>query len=104
VLTIVRLNEKRYAAPRINLGELFDQIPTPMAYFDSNNCLGACNLSFRNAFPVVVESEFLTRAGYGLVRAKRSALPAHSQSTGYDSARYAFDAPNVRVLQMAVSC
>ncbi|HKY18612.1 MAG TPA: HAMP domain-containing sensor histidine kinase [Rhizomicrobium sp.] len=43
--------------------ELFDQLPEPVAYFDSDNRLGACNLSFRDAFPVVIESEFLKRAG-----------------------------------------
>jgi two-component system cell cycle sensor histidine kinase PleC len=97
VPTIVRLNEKRYAAPGINLGELFDQIPAPIAYFDSDNCLGACNLSFRNAFPVVIESEFLTRASTALLCAKRGTLPSHSQSiTTYNSARYALDVPDVR--------
>lgn len=96
VPTVVRLNEKRYFAPGTNLGELFDQIPAPIAYFDSNNCLAACNLSFRNAFPVVIESEFLARASTGLALAKRDTRPSQSQSvTAYSAGRYAFDAPDV---------
>ncbi|HSS12797.1 MAG TPA: HAMP domain-containing sensor histidine kinase [Rhizomicrobium sp.] len=63
--TIVRLNQKRYLASGVDLTELFDQIPQPIAYFDANNRLGACNLSFRDAFPVVIESEFLKRASIG---------------------------------------
>lgn len=61
--TVIRLNQKRYLASGVNLTELFDQLPEPVAYFDSDNRLGACNLSFRDAFPVVIESEFLKRAG-----------------------------------------
>ena len=60
--TIVRLDQKKYLASGVDLKELFDQIPQPIAYFDANNRLGACNLSFRDAFPVVIESEFLKRA------------------------------------------
>ena len=63
--TVVRLDHKRYLASGVDLKELFDQIPQPIAYFDANNRLGACNLSFRDAFPVVIESEFLKRASFG---------------------------------------
>ncbi len=63
--TVVRLDQKRYLASGVDLKELFDQIPQPIAYFDANNRLGACNLSFRDAFPVVIESEFLKRASIG---------------------------------------
>jgi two-component system cell cycle sensor histidine kinase PleC len=59
------LDQKRYLASGVDLKELFDQIPQPIAYFDANNRLGACNLSFRDAFPVVIESEFLKRASIG---------------------------------------
>jgi len=77
VPTIVRLDQKRYLASGVDLKELFDQIPQPIAYFDANNRLGACNLSFRDAFPVVIESEFLKRASIG---------PASNQSpTGNQS-------------------
>ncbi|MEO8300454.1 MAG: HAMP domain-containing sensor histidine kinase [Rhizomicrobium sp.] len=69
--TVVRLDQKRYLASGVDLKELFDQIPQPIAYFDANNHLGACNLSFRDAFPVVIESEFLKRASIG---------PANNQS------------------------
>src|SRR6188472_3108110 len=69
--TVVRLDQKRYLASGVDLKELFDQIPQPIAYFDANNRLGACNLSFRDAFPVVIESEFLKRASIG---------PANNQS------------------------
>ena len=69
--TVVRLDQKRYLASGVDLKELFDQIPQPIAYFDANNRLGACNLSFRDAFPVVIESEFLQRASIG---------PANNQS------------------------
>jgi len=63
--TVVRLDQRRYLASGVDLKELFDQIPQPIAYFDANNRLGACNLSFRDAFPVVIESEFLKRASIG---------------------------------------
>ena len=69
--TVIRLDQKRYLASGVDLKELFDQIPQPIAYFDANNRLGACNLSFRDAFPVVIESEFLKRASIG---------PANNQS------------------------
>jgi signal transduction histidine kinase len=61
--TVIRFNERRYLASGVNLTELFDQIPEPVAYFDPDNRLSACNLSFRSTFPVVIESEFLRRAG-----------------------------------------
>jgi signal transduction histidine kinase len=63
--TVIRFNDRRYLASGINLTELFDQIPEPVAYFDPDNRLSACNLSFRSTFPVVIESEFLRRAGAG---------------------------------------
>jgi signal transduction histidine kinase len=63
--TVVRLDQKRYLASGVDLKQLFDQIPQPIAYFDADNRLGACNLSFRDAFPVVIESEFLKRASTG---------------------------------------
>src|SRR5436190_24180839 len=63
--TVVRLDQKRYLASGVDLKQLFDQIPQPIAYFDADNRLGACNLSFRDAFPVVIESEFLKRASIG---------------------------------------
>jgi signal transduction histidine kinase len=47
------------------LNELFDQLPEPIAYFDADNRLGACNLSFRDNFPIVVEADFLKRASSG---------------------------------------
>jgi signal transduction histidine kinase len=59
------------------LNELFDQIPEPIAYFDADNRLGACNLSFRDNFPIVVEADFLKRASSG---------PVSGQSTiSYDA-------------------
>src|ERR1700730_3793711 len=63
--TVIRFNERRYLASGVNLTELFDQIPEPFAYFGPDNRLSACNLSFRSTFPVVIESEFLRRAGAG---------------------------------------
>jgi len=75
--TVVRLNQQRYLASGVDLTELFDQIPQPIAYFDANNRLGACNLSFRDAFPVVIESEFLKRAS---VAPASNPAPAGSQS------------------------
>ena len=75
--TVIRFNKKRYLASGVNLNELFDQIPEPIAYFDADNRLGACNLSFRDNFPIVVESDFLKRASSG---------PVSGQSTiSYDS-------------------
>lgn len=63
--TVIRFNERRYLASGVKLPELFDQIPEPIAYFGPDNRLSACNLSFRSAFPVVIESELLRRAGAG---------------------------------------
>jgi len=60
--TVIRFNNKRYLASGVNLTELFEQIPEPIAYFDSENRLSACNQSFRAHFPIVVESDFLKRA------------------------------------------
>src|SRR5689334_24367050 len=75
--TVIRFNKKRYLASGVNLNELFDQIPEPIAYFDADNRLGACNLSFRDNFPIVVEADFLKRASSG---------PVSGQSTiSYDS-------------------
>src|SRR6478736_4001656 len=75
--TVIRFNKKRYLASGINLTELFDQIPEPIAYFDADNRLGACNLSFRDNFPIVVEADFLKRASSG---------PLSGQSTiSYDA-------------------
>jgi signal transduction histidine kinase len=75
--TVIRFNKKRYLASGVNLSELFDQIPEPIAYFDADNRLGACNLSFRDNFPIMVESDFLQRASSG---------PVSGQSTiSYDS-------------------
>ena len=65
--TIIRFNKRRYVASGVNLSELFDQIPEPIAYFDGDDKLSACNLSFRNHFPIVIESEFLKRASAGPV-------------------------------------
>ena len=75
--TVIRFNKKRYLASGVNLNELFDQIPEPIAYFDADNRLGACNLSFRDNFPIVVEADFLKRASSG---------PVSGQSTiSYDT-------------------
>jgi signal transduction histidine kinase len=75
--TVIRFNKKRYLASGVNLNELFDQIPEPIAYFDADNRLGACNLSFRDNFPIVVEADFLKRATSG---------PVSGQSTiSYDT-------------------
>jgi signal transduction histidine kinase len=60
--TVIRFNNRRYLASGVNLTELFEQIPEPIAYFDSENRLSACNQSFRAHFPIVVESDFLKRA------------------------------------------
>jgi len=65
--TVIRFNKKRYLASGVNLSELFDQIPEPIAYFDADERLAACNLSFRNHFPIVIESEFLKRVTAGPV-------------------------------------
>ena len=77
--TVIRFNKRRYLASGIDLTELFDQIPEPIAYFDADNQLGACNLSFRNNFPVVIESDFLRRASHGPISSHPQ--PAHLQST-----------------------
>jgi two-component system cell cycle sensor histidine kinase PleC len=71
--TIIRFNKRRYVASGVNLTELFDQIPEPIAYFDADDRLSACNLSFRNHFPIVIESEFLKRVSTGPVSSQTSA-------------------------------
>src|SRR5260221_12373851 len=68
--TVIRFQKQRYLASGIDLSELFDQIPEPIAYFDADNRLSACNLSFRNHFPVVIEAEFLKRASSGPVSSR----------------------------------
>ena len=71
--TVIRFNKKRFVASGVNLTDLFDQIPEPIAYFDSDERLAACNLSFRNHFPIVIESEFLKRAAAGPVSSQADA-------------------------------
>jgi signal transduction histidine kinase len=71
--TIIRFNKRRYVASGVNLTELFDHIPEPIAYFDPDDRLSACNLSFRNHFPIVIESEFLKRASAGPVSSQTRA-------------------------------
>ena len=63
--TVIQFNEKRHFASEVDLTELFEQIPEPIAYFDADNRLGACNLSFRDQFPVLVETDFLKRISSG---------------------------------------
>jgi two-component system, cell cycle sensor histidine kinase PleC len=81
--TVIRFNKKRYLSSGIDLTELFDQIPEPIAYFDADNRLGACNLSFRDNFPVVIESDFLRRASIGPVSGKSNvshgSVPQHAR-------------------------
>jgi two-component system cell cycle sensor histidine kinase PleC len=77
--TVIRFNKRRYLASGIDLTELFDQIPEPIAYFDADNQLSACNLSFRNNFPVVIESDFLRRASHGPISSHPQ--PGHLPST-----------------------
>src|SRR5438067_1218431 len=81
--TVIRFNKKRYLASGTDLNELFDQIPEPIAYFDAYNRLTACNLSFRNNFPVVIESDFLRRASSGPVSGRApTGLLASAELTG----------------------
>ena len=86
--TVIRFNKRRYVASGVNLTELFDQIPEPIAYFDADDRLSACNLSFRNHFPIVIESEFLKRATAGPVSSQAGAaapsrfLPPAANSSG----------------------
>jgi len=87
--TVIRFNKKRYLASGVNLSELFDQIPEPIAYFDADERLSACNLSFRNHFPIVIESEFLKRASKGAVSSQAGTsapsrfLPPAVNPSGY---------------------
>ncbi|HEX4635011.1 MAG TPA: HAMP domain-containing sensor histidine kinase [Rhizomicrobium sp.] len=71
--TVIRFNKRQYLSSGVNLTELFDQIPEPIAYFDADDRLSACNLSFRNHFPIVIESEFLKRASAGPVSSQAGA-------------------------------
>src|SRR5258706_6587736 len=89
--TVIRFNKKRYLASGVTLTELFDQIPESIAYFDADDRLSACNLSFRNHFPIVIESEFLKRASAGPfpsqagARAPSRFLPPATNSSGNPS-------------------
>src|ERR1700749_172459 len=74
--TVIRFNKKRFVASGVNLTELFDQIPEPIAYFDSDDRLAACNLSFRNHFPIVIESECLKRSRAGPISSQAGAHAA----------------------------
>ncbi|HWU54797.1 MAG TPA: HAMP domain-containing sensor histidine kinase [Rhizomicrobium sp.] len=88
--TVIRFNKQRYLASGVNLSELFDQIPEPVAYFDADERLSACNLSFRNHFPIVIESEFLKRASAGPVSSQAGATaPSHFLPPSIDTS----DAP-----------
>lgn len=82
--TVIRFNKNRYLASGVDLTELFEQLPEPIAYFNANNRLSACNLSFRDHFPVVVESDFLKRANSGAISGRhRSDLgPTRKALTG----------------------
>ena len=82
--TVIRFSRTRYLASGIDVTELFDQIPEPIAYFDADNRLSACNLSFRNKFPVVIESDFLRRISNvsGHSQIGRNALPARLALSG----------------------
>jgi len=88
--TVIRFNKRRYVASGVNLSELFDQIPEPIAYFDADDRLSACNLSFRNHFPIVIESEFLKRAAAGPVSSQSESgapprlLPPAANPSGED--------------------
>ena len=100
--TVIRFNKKRYLASGVDLTELFEQLPEPIAYFNADNRLSACNLSFRDHFPVVVESDFLKRANSGAIsgpprsdlRPTRKALTG-PVATNLPAARSQFE-PQVR--------
>src|SRR5258708_35622241 len=94
--TVIRFSRRRYLASVTDVTELFDQIPEPIAYFDSDNRLSACNLSFRDNFPVVIESDFLRRVSNGPVSGHsqigHDALPVRLPLPGPTTANLPADA------------
>jgi len=59
--TVIRFNDERWNAADADLADVLDELPEPLAYFDSSRRLSVCNRSFREAFPVILESEFVRR-------------------------------------------
>ena len=54
---------KKWTGNREDLANVLDHLPEPLAYFNADQELTACNQRFRDAFPVVIEQEFLRRHG-----------------------------------------
>jgi signal transduction histidine kinase len=54
---------KKWSGNREDLANVLDHLPEPLAYFNADQELTACNQRFREAFPVVIEQEFLRRHG-----------------------------------------
>src|ERR1700761_958001 len=59
--SVVHLSAEHHASRKTNNSSLLDEIPEPLAYFDSENRLEACNRSFRSAFPTIIEEHFVRR-------------------------------------------
>jgi signal transduction histidine kinase len=70
--SVIRFNKERWAAEDVNLADVLDELPEPLAYFDASRRLSACNRSFRESFPVLLESEFVRR------------LEQHAMDKGHD--------------------
>ena len=59
--TVIKFNDQRWPAPDADLADVLDQLPEPLAYFDAARRLSVCNRSFRENFPIIIESEFVRR-------------------------------------------
>ena len=60
--TVIRFDQAEYwPSQQAQLAQVLDHLPEPLAWFDSDRQLGVCNQSFRQHFPVIIESEFVRR-------------------------------------------
>lgn len=57
--TVLNLGSNPPAAEGVDFRELFESLPDPAAYVAPDNRVAACNRSFRERFPVLIESRFL---------------------------------------------
>ena len=60
--TVIRFDQAEYwPSEQAQPAQVLDHLPEPLAWFDSDRQLGVCNQSFRQHFPVIIESEFVRR-------------------------------------------
>src|SRR4051812_28313736 len=58
--SILNLRSKPLLAQDVDFENLFESLPDPVIYIGADKRIAACNRKFRERFPVLVESQFLT--------------------------------------------